>query len=300
MWRSMMICVILLSTLFLLPAHVTLACRIGCNGGVGSANEPNIFSPKTPLNYGAGVITNHINYKLQFNIGQDISLVEIAPAGINNWTPLVDYSQTPLHTTSGRVAHFSQDIFDEMYTFDIRINSAVVWRSIEVKNRRLIVLGYDNAPIIANVFDGRSNLRTGLDIAFCPAGHISRFSPKVSFKQSQSVKTENINYNFQFNIGKDVTLVEIAPVGSNTWTPIINADQMEIATRSSRVARINQDIFDNVYTFDVRVNGEVVWRNVEVKNDRLIGFGYNITLGYENAPVFAVTDQYRQACILNA
>ena len=49
MWRSMMICVILLSALFMLPANVTLACRSGCNGGVGSANEPNIFSPKTPL-----------------------------------------------------------------------------------------------------------------------------------------------------------------------------------------------------------------------------------------------------------
>ncbi len=298
MWRSMIICVILLSALFMQPAHVTLACRNGCNGGVGSLTNPNIFSPNTPINHGAGVVTDRISYKLQFNIGQNISIVEITSVGSNNWTPLVDYSQTPLHTTNGRVGHVQQDIFDGMYTFDIRINRAVVWHNIEVKNGRLIVLGYDNAPIIANVVDRLTNLRTGSGIDYCPAGYLNLFSPKVDFKQSQSILTESINYNFRFDIGKDITSIEIAPAGSTNWTPIVNADQMAIITRSNRVARIRQDIFDNMYTYDVRVNGAVVWHNIEVKNERLIIFGYNIERGYNNAPfVVEIIDAYRRACV---
>jgi len=297
MWRSIMICGILLATLFVLPANATFACRGNCNGGAGSLTKPNIFSPQTQVN-GAGIYSERINYMLQFNIGQNISLIEIAPIGSTDWTPLVDGSQTSLHTTNGRIAHFRQDIFDGIYTFDIRVNGAVVWHNIEVKNGRLIVLGYDNAPIVVGVFDRLTNLRPGSGIDYCPAGYLNLFSPKVDFKQSQSILTESINYNFRFDIGKDITSIEIAPAGSTNWTPIVNADQMAIITRSNRVARIRQDIFDNMYTYDVRVNGAVVWHNIEIKNERLIIFGYNIERGYNNAPFVAeIIDAYRRACV---
>jgi hypothetical protein len=292
-----MICGILLATLFVLPANATFACRGNCNGGAGSLTKPNIFSPQTQVN-GAGIYSERINYMLQFNIGQNISLIEIAPIGSTDWTPLVDGSQTSLHTTNGRIAHFHQDIFDGIYTFDIRVNGAVVWHNIEVKNGRLIVLGYDNSPIVVGVFDRLTNLRPGSGIDYCPAGYLNLFSPKVDFKQSQSILTESINYNFRFDIGKDITSIEIAPAGSTNWTPIVNADQMAIITRSNRVARIRQDIFDNMYTYDVRVNGAVVWHNIEVKNERLIIFGYNIERGYNNAPFVAeIIDAYRRACV---
>lgn len=298
MWRSMIMLGIFLSALFVLPAHVTLACQSGCNGGVGATNDPNMFAPKALINHGNGVVTDHISYKLQFNIGQDISLVEISAMGSNDWTPLVDDSQTPIHTKTNRIAHIQQDIFDHMNIFDIRINGTVVWHNIEVQDGRLIVLGYDNAPLIVGMFDGKTNLRTESFIDYCPAGYVNLFSPKVQFKHNQSVYNESIDYNLQFNIGQDLSLIEIAPVGSNNWTPIVNASQMTLATRSSRIARIHQDIFDNMYAFDIRINGVVTWHNIEVKNDRLIILGYDITLGYNNAPVIVdIVDGFRRACM---
>lgn len=300
MWRSIMICGILLATLFVVPANATFACRSNCSGGAGSPAKPNIFSPQTQVN-GAGIYSERINYMLQFNIGQNISLIEIAPIGSTDWTPLVDGSQTSLHTTNGRIVHFRQDIFDGIYTFDIRVNGAVVWHNINVKNGRLIVLGYDNAPIVVGVFDRNTNLRLGIDMEYCPVGYLNLFSPKNQFKHSQSVYSESIDYNLQFNIGEDVSLIEIAPVGSNNWTPIVDASQTTLETRSSRIARIRQDIFDKMYNFDVRINGAVVWHNIEFKNDRLVILGYDITLGYNNAPVVVdIIDAFRRACVPNA
>lgn len=297
MWRSIMICGILLATLFILPANATFACRNNCNGGAGSPTKPNIFSPQTQVN-GAGIYSERINYMLKFNIGQNISLIEIAPIGSNDWTPLVDGSQTSLHTTNGSTVHFRQDIYDGKYTFDIRVNGTVVWHNIEIKNERLIVLGYDKAPIVVGVFDGMTNLRPSIAMEYCPAGYWNIFSPKVQFKNSQSVYSENIDYNLQFNIGQDISLIEIAPVGTNNWTPIVDASQITLETRSSRIARIHQDIFDTMYNFDVRINGAVVWHNIEVKNERLIILGYDITLGYNNAPVVVdIVDSFRRACV---
>jgi hypothetical protein len=299
MWRIIMICGVLLSAL-LLPSHVAFACQNECNGGVGSATDPNIFSPATQLQSNPMVLSGQINYMLQFDLGQHISLVEIASMGSNNWTPLVDGSNTAIHTSNGRIAHIRQDIFDDIYTFDIRINGAVVWPNIEIKNERLIILGYDNAPIITDIIDRNRNIRQGVDI-MCPLGVARVYSPQIPIKNTLSVHSDSIDYSIKFDIGEDVTLVEIAPVGSTNWVPLVDHVQTDIFRQGRRIARIKQDLYDHVGTFDFRINGTVVWRNIEVKNERLIVFGYNNLLGYNKQPIIVNNvDPYRRSCDVNA
>jgi hypothetical protein len=299
MWRIMLIFGVLLSAL-LLPSQVALACQSGCNGGVGSDTNPNIFSPEVQPKSGPGVLSARIEYKVQFDIGQNISLVEIASMGSNNWTPLVDNTQTGLHTRSGRIAHIHQDIFDDIYTFDIRINSAVIWHNIEVKNDRLIVLGYNNGPIVADIIDRNRNIRQVPDI-ICPLNLIRTYSPQVPIKNSQSIYSDRINYSLKFDIGQEVSMVEIAPVGSTNWVPLVDHVQTDIFRQGRRIASIQQDLYDHVSTFDFRINGTVVWHNVEVKNERLIVFGYNSLLGYNKEPIIVnMIDPYRVVCLVNA
>lgn len=152
MWRSIVFCGLLFGALLMFPLPVTFACRGGCpGGGAGSSSKPTIFSPQN--NSTTGTTSASVDYMFQFNLGQDVALIEIAPVGSTAWTPLVDDTQTPLHTRNGRIAHFRQDIFNNIYTFDIRINGAVVWHNIEVRNERLTVLGYNNGPIIVAIID---------------------------------------------------------------------------------------------------------------------------------------------------
>jgi hypothetical protein len=154
MWRSIVLCGLLLGALLLTPLPVTFACRGGCFSGGSSLIKPVVFSPQSVVTSGTTTaLSASVDYMFQFNLGQDVSLMEIAPVGSTNWTPLVDNTQTPLRIRNGRIARLHQDIFDNMYTFDIRINGAVVWHNIEVRHERLIVLGYNNGPIIVAIID---------------------------------------------------------------------------------------------------------------------------------------------------
>lgn len=154
MWRSIVLCGLLFGALLLTPLPVTFACRGGCPSGGNSLIKSVVFSPQSVVTSGtATALSESVDYMFQFNLGQDVSLMEIAPVGSTNWTPLVDNTQTPLRIRNGRIARLHQDIFDNMYTFDIRINGAVVWHNIEVRNERLIVLGYNNGPIIVAIID---------------------------------------------------------------------------------------------------------------------------------------------------
>jgi hypothetical protein len=154
MWRSIVLCGLLLGALLMVPLPVTFACRGSCPSGGSSLTKPVVFSPQNVVTSGtATALSASVDYMFQFNLGQDVSLMEIAPVGSTNWTPLVDNTQTPLCIRNGRIARLHQDIFDNMYTFDIRINGAVVWHNIEVRNERLIVLGYNNGPIIVAIID---------------------------------------------------------------------------------------------------------------------------------------------------
>lgn len=155
MWRSIVSGGLLLVALVLSPLPVTFACRGSCpSGGAGSSTKPTVFSPQQSMTTGtASVVSDSVDYMFQCNLGQAVSSIEIAPVGSTAWTPLVDAPQTALHIRSGRIAHFHQDIFDGMYTFDIRINGTVVWHNIEVRNERLIILGYQNGPVVVAIID---------------------------------------------------------------------------------------------------------------------------------------------------
>ena len=149
MWRSIVLCGLLFGALLLTPLPVTFALR----GGGGTQSKPKVYSPNSQITNGGGNYTGSLDYMFQFNIGQDVSSIEIAPVGSTDWTPFGDKSSKPLFIRSGKIAHFNQDIFNNIYTFDIRINKTVVWHNIEVRNERLIVLGYNNAPIIVAIID---------------------------------------------------------------------------------------------------------------------------------------------------
>jgi hypothetical protein len=96
-----------------------------------------------------------------------------------------------------------------------------------------------------------------------------------------------ISYSVQFDIGDDATLIEIAPAGSNVWTPFLNQDQANAMVVNRNIGYFSQVIY-NTTMFDFRVNG-VVWHNVELKNDRLI------ILGYDYEPVVvSIQDSYRK------
>ena len=156
MWRSIVLCGLLLSAVLVVPVR-TLDARGHSGGGGhsgGSSIKPTVFSPQRAVAHGtATVLSDSVDYMFQFNLGQDVALIEIAPLGSTVWTPLVNANQIPLRVKNNRIVHIQQDVFDGIYTFDIRINGAVVWHNIEVRNERLIVLGYNNGPIIVAVID---------------------------------------------------------------------------------------------------------------------------------------------------
>ncbi len=154
MWRSIVLCGLLLGALLMVPLPVTFACRGSCPSGGNSLTKPVVFSPQNVVTSGtATALSASVDYMFQFNLGQDVALIEIAPLGSTNWTPLVNANQIPLRVKNNRIVHIQQDVFDGIYTFDIRINGAVVWHNIEVRNERLIVLGYNNGPIIVAIID---------------------------------------------------------------------------------------------------------------------------------------------------
>ena len=78
-------------------------------------------------------------------------MIEIAPAGTEAWTKFVNYDQANALVLSGKIGYFSQVIYNTS-TFDFRVNG-VVWRNIEIKNDRFIILGYDYEPIVVSVSD---------------------------------------------------------------------------------------------------------------------------------------------------
>ena len=89
----------------------------------------------------------------------------------------------------------------------------------------------------------------------------------------------NIEYRLEFNIGVNITSMEIAPAGTNVWTSFIDEDQKPYALRlqdwsySDRFDIFHQDLYGDVNTFDIRING-VVWKNVTLYNDAVIALAY--------------------------
>lgn len=151
MLRNIVLGGFVLCAILLMPMPVTFA-RGG--GVIGSPKaKPKIYSTNVPITNGMGTYNGCIDYIVQFQIGQNVSSFEIAPAGSTEWRMLVDANQIPLHVNNGRIVHLRQEIFDNNYTFDVRINGAVVWHNVKLSNERLIIFGYNDGPTIVAITD---------------------------------------------------------------------------------------------------------------------------------------------------
>jgi hypothetical protein len=113
-----------------------------------------VKQPATPVVIGDLPWKAKIEYRLDFNIGANITSMEIAPAGTNVWTTVLDVHQKPYVLRlqdwgySSRYDIFRQDLYGDVDTFDIRING-VVWKNVTLYNDAVISLGYtDQGPII--------------------------------------------------------------------------------------------------------------------------------------------------------
>ncbi len=107
------------------------------------------FEPKANAVVGTQARTGRISYSVQFDIGQDASVIEIAPAGTGAWTTFLNQDQANAIVLNKHIGYFSQVIYNTT-VFDFRVNG-VVWHNVELKNDRLILLGYDYEPIVVTV-----------------------------------------------------------------------------------------------------------------------------------------------------
>ena len=136
----------------LIVAALVVACGFGMmpvKSTHASGQARAAFEGKSNIVVGAQKRTGRISYSVQFDLGEDATLIEIAPAGTEAWTTFVNQDQANAMVQSGNIGYFSQVIYNTN-TFDFRVNG-VVWRNIELKNDRLIVLGYDYEPIVVSV-----------------------------------------------------------------------------------------------------------------------------------------------------
>lgn len=140
MFRKLVVVALVVACAFtMLPANSTYA----------AVQARAAFEAKSNVVVGEQTRIGRINYAVQFDIGQDATLIEIAPAGTEAWTQFVNVNQANAIVRSGNIGYFSQVIYNTN-TFDFRVNG-VVWRNIELRNDRFIILGYDYEPIVVSV-----------------------------------------------------------------------------------------------------------------------------------------------------
>ena len=111
-----------------------------------AAQERAAFEPQVNVVVGAQARTGRISYSLQFDIGQDATVIEISPAGSGVWTTFLNQDQVNAMVLNRAIGYFSQVIYNTN-VFDFRVNG-VVWHNVELANDRLVVLGYDYEPIV--------------------------------------------------------------------------------------------------------------------------------------------------------
>jgi hypothetical protein len=93
------------------------------------------------------VKTGEMNNFIRFDLGTAVTSIEIASAGSERWLSFVDTrTNQSAQASSGSVWGFTIPIFDNKKSVDIRLNSAVIWRNVEVRENSLVVLGYKNGP----------------------------------------------------------------------------------------------------------------------------------------------------------
>ena len=132
----------------IIAAVILIACAFAMMPvkSTRAAQERAAFEPQANVVVGAQARTGRISYSLQFDIGQDATLIEIAPAGSNVWTTFLNQDQADAIVVNRHIGYFSQVIYNSNI-FDIRVNG-VVWHNVELANDRLTVLGYDYEPIV--------------------------------------------------------------------------------------------------------------------------------------------------------
>jgi len=134
----------------IIAAVILIACAFAMmpvkSTHAAADNRVAAFEPKVNVVIGNQARTGRISYSIQFNIGQDATLIEIAPAGSNVWTTFLDQRQANALVINREIGYFSQVIYNTN-VFDIRVNG-VVWHNVTLTNERLVVLGYDYEPII--------------------------------------------------------------------------------------------------------------------------------------------------------
>jgi hypothetical protein len=108
---------------------------------------------------GAGVtppaITREITWYPKFIFGSDITKFETSPTGQNTWTTFVFTANKDVNfsAANGVEATIEDNISGDSAFIDIRINGSVVWRNVEIKNNRLVVMGHAASPYIVEYRD---------------------------------------------------------------------------------------------------------------------------------------------------
>jgi hypothetical protein len=119
--------------------------------------------PATPVVIGNLPWKEKIEYRLNFVIGVNVQSLEIAPAGTNVWTQFIKHANGLPYQKHMRAlgcedmdkCHssfwdiFTQDLYGDIDTFDIRINGTV-WKNVKLYNDADIYLAYtaEQGPIV--------------------------------------------------------------------------------------------------------------------------------------------------------
>jgi hypothetical protein len=136
MFRKIIAAVVLIACAFaMMPVESTYAAQARA-----------AFEPQANVVVGAQARTGRISYSLQFDIGQDATVIEISPAGSGVWTTFLNQDQANAMVVNRNIGYFSQVIYNTN-VFDFRVNG-VVWHNVELAHDRLVVLGYDYEPIV--------------------------------------------------------------------------------------------------------------------------------------------------------
>jgi hypothetical protein len=88
--------------------------------------------------------------------------------------------------------------------------------------------------------------------------------------------THEITWYPKFIFGSDITKFETSLTGQNNWTTYVftaNADT-NFSAANGVEATMKDDISGDSAFIDIRINGSVVWTNVEIKNNRLVVMGH--------------------------
>jgi hypothetical protein len=136
MFRKIIAAVVLIACAFaMMPVESTYAAQARA-----------AFEPQANVVVGAQARTGRISYSLQFDIGQDATVIEISPAGSGVWTTFLNQDQANAMVVNRNIGYFSQVIYNTN-VFDFRVNG-VVWHNVELAHDRWVVLGYDYEPIV--------------------------------------------------------------------------------------------------------------------------------------------------------